>query len=1157
MQWIPKELPTYVRLIISTRSQEKHGYLKFLKQTFTQPDVFKEILPLDKSDIEILLGALQKQIKGILSPQKELEIIDKPKTDLFPLNIVLIVTEHFSAETMLKTTDLSGFNYTTKQLITHKFDELEQQFGRIFVQRVLGYLTTAKFGLDFNELEAVLVIDKVFATTSNSSFQKLSPYHLLSFLAELRPYLQECVDGICRVFCWSHRIFYEEAEERYLKKQVQTVAYHRNLATFFSSCPPASDSVNPEMLSDAQPLFFNNGESLTKTHFNYRKLTELPHHLVRSQQTEAFKKDVVFSFDWMQAELHAVSFANVLRVQRDAESIEPQNPELSILTTALRLSESVLKRSPDQLASQLVGRLSSLTNSRFQTSSGEALKYPNLKRLIECARHSSFPALLPLDTCLMEPGDELPFDLYAHVSTINAMDLTADGKCLLTASKDDSIKVWDMCNGRVVRSICSLGAQVSSLIWAVNNTCIVTVETGSIRVWLLSDQKCLYRFETGTDSLVITAVSNTKNIQSALLVVICDGTNKINVWDLQDGSCRTHSVGLKGKCVHQSRSFLLARNCRSTCFLYSFRDSNGAVLQNATNGNIVYSLQSRESSSTVVGVAITSDYLVLACRQLYLKSREIHQLELFDPGNGLYLRSVRGCIHDIVSSHLIVPSTSSNILTLSTSQQNNASNVIVWNLETESHKHLARHQGISELLACGDMKRVLTASRGDNHIKQWDLSVKINQTSPELKAVSNILKIIAVGTKPDCFITLTSNNGPIDLWMIKSALNNISTTHEGFLDLSDVVLVKDMKLVILTERRFPDISDDLNQVFQSILIYDMETENYEHKLSGCYIDVSPPHDYAILSMDRLLGLSSSRSHFIIWSLLTGQVVYRIKSCFKDWNWVYEMGSRTSSKRIQARRSSVNMTPWKQRSETVSARARRREREKDEERCRLQELRKEKENPVDGFLVSRNYQILVVSYFAHHLCVFEIETQQHLTTVEDENAMLFLHVAAMTADGAHFVHMTYDEVNKTSYVTLRESRFGQVKRRLKNEKDVCAIALTDSADRVVMAKHTNEIHFWEPMVTNSLRKRKLPKSMKLDFNCQLFLVNDERRVVLFAGQISLWDLDHAELIATFSPENKVLCCNVISQGEYIILGVSEMTQPIVLTVKNAEIKVLKS
>ena len=1123
----------------------------FLQKTFIQPDVFKEILPLDEPDAEILLSTLEKRHKRILTQQKKSEIFNQFQTERFPLNLALFVTEHFLSESVLKTTNMSGFGLSIKNLIGHKFEELEQEFGRAFVQRVLGYLSTVKFGLAFGELEAVLAIDKALMTSSHLSSQQLSSYQLLSFLEELQPYLQECVEDSYRVLCWGHRIFYEAAEERYLKNQVQALAYHRNLAMFFNCGPPVFSSDKFEIPSTVQPLFCNDSESLTKRFFNNRKLKELPYHLLQSQQTETFKKDIIFSFEWMEAELCATSFASVLRVRTEAELAEPQNSELSLLTTALRLSELVLKRSPDQLASQLIGRLSFLSRCTVNTSSGEALKYPNLAQLIDSSRHSPFPALLPPGTCLIEPGDELPVPLYAHVAQINAMDLTSDGTYLLTASNDDSVKVWNMHNGRVIQSIKGIGARVCFLIWAVTNTCAVTVEPGFIRVWLLADQRCLYHFETDFDSVVITAVSNADSVQSDLLVGIFDGTNKINVWDLQNGSCRTHSIGLKGRSVHQSRSVLLARNCQSKCFLYSFRDSNDAVLQNAITGNVVYSLQCRENSSTVVGVAITHDYFVLACRQLYLKTQEIHQLELFDAGNGLYLRTVRGCVHDVISSPLVVPSTGSIILTLSTSKQNNVSNVTVWNLETESHKHLAKHPGISELLACGHVRNVLTVSKGDNYVKQWDLSVKINQTTPEMKSVSNISQIL-INTKSDCFVTLTSNNGPSGLWTFDNGLNKVSTTPKEFLDPSDIVLVNNTKLVILSERKIPGINDDFNQIFQSILIYDMERGKYDRKLSGCYIDVSPPHDYAILPGDRLMGLSSSRSHFIIWSLSNGQVVQRIKSCFKDLNWSLESRSR---KYLGARESVAYLTPWEQRSETVSDRAEKQERKMDEERCRLHELRKEKENPVDGFLLSGNHQILVASYFAHHLCVFEIETQKHLVTVEDENAMLFLNVATITANGSHFVHATYDETRKTSYVTLRESRFGQVKRRLKNEKDVCAIALTDNADRVVMAKHTNEIHIWDPMVTNSLRKRKLPKSMKLDFDSRLFLVGDGRRAVLLAGQISLWDLDRAEMITIFSPDNKVLCCNIISQGDLIVLSLPEETQPVILTVKNASIKAL--
>ena len=65
------------------------------------------------------------------------------------------------------------------------------------------------------------------------------------------------------------------------------------------------------------------------------------------------------------------------------------------------------------------------------------------------------------------------------------------------------------------------------------------------------------------------------------------------------------------------------------------------------------------------------------------------------------------------------------IFTNTSSEANNTSDVAVWNIETEEHKHLARHATASHTGACVDMRYCLTASRKENMLRIWNLSSKV------------------------------------------------------------------------------------------------------------------------------------------------------------------------------------------------------------------------------------------------------------------------------------------------------------------------------------------------------------------------------------------------------------------------------------------------
>ena len=61
--------------------------------------------------------------------------------------------------------------------------------------------------------------------------------------------------------------------------------------------------------------------------------------------------------------------------------------------------------------------------------------------------------MLPSIECLTPPGGIL-FDLLSgHTDEITALTLTSDGMRALTSSLDDTIKLWDLRTGRVVKTL--------------------------------------------------------------------------------------------------------------------------------------------------------------------------------------------------------------------------------------------------------------------------------------------------------------------------------------------------------------------------------------------------------------------------------------------------------------------------------------------------------------------------------------------------------------------------------------------------------------------------------------------------------------------------------------------------------------------------------
>lgn len=72
-----------------------------------------------------------------------------------------------------------------------------------------------------------------------------------------------------------------------------------------------------------------------------------------------------------------------------------------------------------------------------------------------------------------------------------------------------------------------------------------------------------------------------------------------------------------------------------------------------------------------------------------------------------------------------------------------------------------------------------------------------------------------------------------------------------------------------------------------------------------------------------------------------------------------------------------------------------------------------------------FQVVVCSYFAHHLNVFSMVLHEHLHTLEDKTSLLSLHTAAITHTGSHLVLTNYNQDQRTPHITLWDLHKGTV------------------------------------------------------------------------------------------------------------------------------------
>ncbi|XP_063043679.1 uncharacterized protein LOC134438019 [Engraulis encrasicolus] len=240
-------------------------------------------------------------------------------------------------------------------------------------------------------------------------------------------------------------------------------------------------------------------------------------------------------------------------------------------------------------------------------------------------------------------------------------------------------------------------------------------------------------------------------------------------------------------------------------------------------------------------------------------------------------------------------------------------------------------------------------------------------------------------------------------------------------------------------------------------------------------------------------------------------------------------------------------PWDRRRETQTAKRRRVEKEEQREQEEQRRLDQEKYNAIDQYLLSGDQQVVVCSYYAHHLHVFRMASQSHLQTLEDRSSLLGLHTAALTHTGSHLLLSNYSDAQHTAYLTLWDLAKGTVRKRLKNEPAICCVAMTNDASRVAFGvAGVNKLKIWDPF----RRKHKAISgygSLQFGVVNQLFLVEEGAKAVLLAGELSMWDLNAGTVLSVFTPDSTITCVSLLGDADNTaLLGFSD--HPTLVTVR---------
>ncbi|XP_038586012.1 uncharacterized protein LOC119911275 [Micropterus salmoides] len=645
-----------------------------------------------------------------------------------------------------------------------------------------------------------------------------------------------------------------------------------------------------------------------------------------------------------------------------------------------------------------------------------------------------------------------------------------------------------------------------------------------------------------SDSVDLPIVTTTCDGQ--LLVVFYDGSHLVKVFDLAASCSLLHcvNISMEREAIHKDRSILLSNNSIRDYVLFAYRSAGEAAVFSARGGAVLSVLSAQNGAASIQAVEMTEDYLLLFCRYPYRSGCEIIHIELFSSVSFLYLRSILGCSQDCISQ-VTVNRAGTHVVAFCPSPRTGITELVTWNLETEDHKHITRFPALLTKGVCFDLRYCLGICSGEKYLRLWDLTSRISDQT----LTYNIYKlrsdgteeVIPVGKPPRYAVCRSVRAGTVYVWNLtrrRFVCRPVRVEH-GLYSNTDVVLAQDFKLYIFTDRSTNHNMDDHSYLFQTLLVYDLIKRRYVSRQTGIAVITCPRHEYCLLDHGRtLLGLSETREHLILWDLDSGSIKHELKPSHRE-----SLLCSSSVRDLQLNatpRSETTLMPWDIRTESQSAKKRRLEREAEREKEVKRRLDREKYNSIDQYVLSGDEQVVVCSYFAHHLNVFSMILHEHLHTLEDRTSLLSLHTAAITYTGSHLVLTHYNQDQRNPYVTLWDLHKGTVRKELRNEAGVCCVAITDNADRVVFGvTGRNRLKVWDPFKGN-YRSICGYENLTIEVSSKLYMTEGGTKAILLSGQLSLWDLEARSVLSVLTLDAHVRCMRLLRGREIsVLLGLS--------------------
>ncbi len=502
MDWIPNELPPHVHIIISLNPIDEKGVKlnNYIKKHFgknntinIEPFMLQKQAEIDENLIRNFVETsisnryqetLSENLVDALTCYLK-EIHERSLSTLNPLfcNILLKYLDHsLSYRTFynlsLEPLDVNSELYHSlefKNILERFYTFLERKHGDVFVKRTLGYIAAYQFcgGCTENELIDLLSLDDaVLSSVSTDLFTyKCVPEFywlaLKSILFDFDFLLEVHNSGGYRCLVFKHSIFYETVNDRYFQQRDKATSYFKTIVNYYLN-KHGSVNTMQAMKQPMEQMVALNGKKIKTA--NIRRLDLLAYHLSQSgPSNEIVKDELMFNYLFLKAKLTYAGyecliddFKLMLGLNSDFSLALQADSEVKLFLEFLNLSEAAFRMAPEQLYSQLMGRMTPILAAAVGEvkAPGCEIKPENqfnfLKKLMneskKCVELTDNYCFLPNSSFMLQPDSITCEFLNGFLSNISTVATTQDGKKLVTFEMDGVCKLWDLHSRKLMKT---------------------------------------------------------------------------------------------------------------------------------------------------------------------------------------------------------------------------------------------------------------------------------------------------------------------------------------------------------------------------------------------------------------------------------------------------------------------------------------------------------------------------------------------------------------------------------------------------------------------------------------------------------------------------------------------------------------------------------